>query len=155
MDRPDDILPDMDIEEFGRRVMESNQAMNPANHNVDDPEGPKELVRSLLFGSLKSRSLNRSMIHADLLAELDSGSISEVFDQLVELTRSTDIWDLDFEPVSQGPDQVLVTVTNPLNEPPAELDFALVRDPEVADGNPWRVRLIAAPGQKDEIAPPW
>jgi len=155
MDRPDDILPDMDIEEFGRRVVESNQAMNPANHEVDAPEGPKELVRSLLFGILKSRELNRSVIHPDLLAELGSGSMSETFDQLVAFTRSTDIWNFEFRPVSQGPDQALVTVTNPANEPPTKLDFALVRDRDVAYGNPWRVRLIAAPGQKDEIAPPW
>jgi hypothetical protein len=147
MNRPDDNFHPVDWDELERLVMESNDAMNPANHDVDDPEGPKELVRSLLFSILKARRLDRSVIHPDLLAELDSGSMPEVFEQLVELTRSTDIWDFDFRPDSQAPDQVLVTVINPRDGQATELDFALVRDREVTDGNPWRVKSIGKPSQ--------
>ena len=147
MNRPDDNFHPVDWDELERLVMESNDAMNPANHDVDDPEGPKELVRSLLFSILKARRLDRSVIHPDLWAELESGSMPETFAQLVELAGSTDIWNFDFRPLSQGPDQALVAVTNPLNEPPTELAFSLVRDPEVSEGNPWRVRSIGPPAQ--------
>jgi hypothetical protein len=140
VDRPEDNLFDEDWDEAEQLVMKSHDAMNPANHAVDDPDGARELVRSFIFGIAKSREPNLSIIHPDLLVEPGSSFLAETVDEILELIP-LNLWDFGVEVESQVSDHALVAVTS--RDDRFERSFVLIRDPGAINGNPWRIRLIA------------
>jgi len=67
---PEDLPTDFDDVE--RMVMESNRALDTATHDVNAPDGARDLVRSWVFSMLKSRSLRTSwgLTHPDFQRRL-------------------------------------------------------------------------------------
>jgi hypothetical protein len=146
---------EMDTDEIERLVMEGNDAMVPANHDVDDPDGPRQAVSSLVFGFLKGRELRPDLFQPDLWAELTAGRMSRVTDQLERLVgdaqdpfQRAQVWELNFEPLAQDHGQALVAVSNPRNQDAPRFYLVLNRDPAVTAGNPWRIATVTvgAPG---------